>query len=111
MICAMSMTRMNSDAPADVCQALGLSRATFYRTLSGDSSTAVETSQVLPRASCRSLTASERDDVLGILHSERFADLSPTQSSLFSQPSATPPATAIDRRTEDGEALIPVAQH
>ena len=79
MNCALSLTQTNRETPRDVCQALGLSRASFYRALTGVSANAPQPIQAQPRTSCRSLTSAERQGVLDILYSERFADVAPPQ--------------------------------
>lgn len=57
---------------APTCQALGLSRATYYRKLHPKLSPKV-------RESVRTLSVEERSEVLGVLHELRFADLSPAE--------------------------------
>ncbi len=79
MNCALSLTQTRTEAPGDVCQALGLSRASFYRALTGPAAGAPEAGQRPPRTSCRSLTSTERDDVIDVLHSERFTDMAVPQ--------------------------------
>lgn len=81
MSCALALIQTGTDvhAPGDVCQALGLSRASFFRALKGPAPSAPEPNQCHPRTSCRSLTSTERQEVLDILHSERFADAAPPQ--------------------------------
>jgi putative transposase len=62
---------------APLCAALGLPRATFYRRR-GDSPAAPAT----PRARCaprHALTPADREQVLAVLHAERFIDLAPAQ--------------------------------
>ena len=54
------------------CAALGLSRATYYRSLQPPK-------PVLPRTSHRALSDVERGVVLETLHEPRFADLAPAQ--------------------------------
>jgi putative transposase len=54
------------------CQALGVSRATFYRTGS-----AQPRRPARPRHSPRALSDQERCAVLGVLHEERFVDRAP----------------------------------
>ena len=59
---------------APACEAVGLSRATYYRRRHGDF--------VGPRrrrTSTRALSAEERQQVLDTLHEERFVDLPPTE--------------------------------
>ena len=70
------------------CQALSLSRATFYRSLNPPSLAPVApeplVSPSLPKESTcrvpgRALSLIERQHVLDLLHSERFVDLAPAQ--------------------------------
>ena len=86
-----------SETACDICEALGLSRATLYRTLTariaqlavvglgmspdGDTVAVQPDPQVEPavRTSPRALSDPERDAVLGTLHSERFVDVAPPQ--------------------------------
>ncbi len=85
MNCALSLTQTSMQTPGDVCQALGLSRASLYRALTPASPEArpktgpdsYNASERTP--SCRSLSGAERQEVLDILCSERFADSSPPQ--------------------------------
>ena len=60
---------------APLCNALGLSRATFYRHRGGPKPAA----QRQRRAPLQALTPAERDGVLALLHEERFVDLAPSQ--------------------------------
>jgi putative transposase len=60
---------------ASLCDALGLSRATFYRRRGGATTMGSRKRQP-PR---QALTATEREGVLALLHEERFVDLSPIQ--------------------------------
>jgi len=55
------------------CQAVGRPRATHYRRLSP----AAPKPKREPAPQPRALTASERDQVLDVLHSERFVDMAP----------------------------------
>jgi putative transposase len=60
---------------APLCAVLGLSRATFYRRRGSP-----PPASALPRRPPRqALTATERDDVLALMHEERFVDLPPAQ--------------------------------
>jgi len=58
------------------CQALAVSRATFYRHMSPEQSPPTETSRPVP---VLALTEQERTTVIDILHSERFQDKAPRQ--------------------------------
>lgn len=84
----------STDAPGDICQALGLSRATFHRDRlrmaappaasqqSGDPSPSSSTDRNPKREARRShraLAETERKVVLDTLHSERFGDDPPAQ--------------------------------
>lgn len=62
------------------CQAVGMARASFYRQL--HPSPSVSPAEAVPsprRVSARALDASERQAILDVLHSPRFADCSPTE--------------------------------
>jgi putative transposase len=61
---------------APLCDALGLARATFYRRRHGPPRAAGARPQRLPG---HALTAAEREDVLALLHEDRFVDLPPAQ--------------------------------
>ena len=61
---------------APACQALGVSRATFYRR-QAPPRTAVAAEAAAARPSPRALTGEERQAVLDILHEERFIDRAP----------------------------------
>ena len=56
------------------CRALGVSRASLYRSWKRESSPPADRACRKPE---RSLTDRERDEVLAVLHSERFVDQSP----------------------------------
>lgn len=58
------------------CAALGLSRAGFYRARSGRELKPVKSTTLPPP---RALSKGERDNVLALLHSERFVDKAPSQ--------------------------------
>jgi putative transposase len=60
-----------------VCQALSVPRASFYRALRRQAAPPAQPAQ--RRACRRALTAAEREQVLTLLHSPRFADASPAQ--------------------------------
>lgn len=71
MNAAMALSQDVGVAPA--CASLGVARATYYRRLQ---------SRRPPRARprpARSLSEAERQDVLDLLHSERFVDVAPAQ--------------------------------
>lgn len=62
---------------APACHALGLARASFYRRRQSHLKTSVG---VKPRPnSTRALSGAERQEVLGVLHAERFMDLAPRE--------------------------------
>jgi putative transposase len=92
MATALALT--TTDAPGDICQALGLSRATFHRgrlrmaappqagTAPGDRAPSSSTGcnpKREARRSHRALAETEREAVRGQLHSERFRDSPPLQ--------------------------------
>jgi len=58
-----------------VCQWLGLSRSSFYRSRQGQQATKT----VLPSKPARTLSQAEREKVRNVLNSERFQDKSPYQ--------------------------------
>ena len=60
-----------------LCDALGLCRASLYRRI-GKALTGLSTRAIRPRAAL-ALSEPERQEVLHLLHSERFQDLPPTQ--------------------------------
>jgi putative transposase len=60
---------------APACQALGVSRATFYRRQAEPRQTVVPAAAA--RQSPRALTSEERQAVLDVLHEERFVDRAP----------------------------------
>jgi putative transposase len=86
-----------SETACDICEALGLSRATLHRTLTariaqlavaglcespaGDSGAVQPDTEIEApvRTSPRALSAPEREVVLDTLHSERFVDVAPPQ--------------------------------
>jgi len=80
---------VQSEPASDICEALGPSRATLYRTspgrielLAGSETVAGQSDLEMAtpvRASPRALSAQERDTVLDTLHSERFVDVAPPQ--------------------------------
>lgn len=73
----LAVTELSSVVGASrACDALALSRATYYRRSSGEPHTP---QQVRTRRSPRRLTPVERANVLSTLNSERFADCSPSQ--------------------------------
>lgn len=57
-----------------ICEALGVSRSTLRRRLHGVPQQAATISRLRPR---RSLSETERADVLAVLHGDRFADRAP----------------------------------
>lgn len=59
---------------APACRALGMARSTLYRHRQPASEGVVQT-----RKSYRALTEVERENVLSVLHSERFVDQSPAE--------------------------------
>ena len=62
------------------CQALGMARASFYRQTHPLVRIPSPLSEMAPpRVSARALDASERQAILAVLHSPRFADCSPTE--------------------------------
>ena len=63
----------------DVCEALGVDRTTLYRSLLPENECSADNSKREPRTSIRSLSSSERENVLELLHSERFVDCPPPQ--------------------------------
>ena len=63
---------------APVCQALGVPRATYYRR---QHPPAPAPGPVPPRRVPRALPPAEREQVLALLHEERFADLPPAEVS------------------------------
>lgn len=58
---------------SDACQALTVSRATFYRSQQPPS----PTQSLTRRRSGRALSATERAETLSVLHSEEFVDRAP----------------------------------
>lgn len=58
------------------CEAVGLSRATYYRVASARANPTPPSPRPTPR---RALTAEQRQEVLDVARSERFADLAPAQ--------------------------------
>jgi putative transposase len=74
---ALVEARRAQVAVAPLCDALGLARATFYRRRGGP-----PPGPAAPRARRRprhALTAAEHEQVLALLHDERFVDLPPAQ--------------------------------
>jgi len=61
-----------------LCEALGLPRASLYRRAHKGSSALPSNRSVRPRAAL-ALSEPQRQEVLDLLHSERFSDLPPTQ--------------------------------
>jgi putative transposase len=59
---------------APACRAFGLARASFYRQYLGKPAAAK-----VRRQSARALSDRERQDVLEVLHSERFVDQAPRE--------------------------------
>ena len=85
--CAVALT---SEAPArDVCEALGVSRATLYRVLAASETDAASCNSGLDpdqfsgldpeHRSPRALAPEEQEAVLDLLHSEPFVDKTPPQ--------------------------------
>lgn len=66
-----------STPPEIVCEALGVSRASLYRTSCEDQEKSEEEGSRAPRISPRALNPCERENILDLLHSERFADQAP----------------------------------
>ena len=60
-----------------VCGALGLARATLYRRVGRERAAAPVAPPASPRPHHRALSGAERDAVLAVLHSDRFADMAP----------------------------------
>jgi len=60
---------------AAACLALDIPRATFYRRLSPDFGAPARKRPAPPRA----LTVQEREQVLEVLHTDRFVDRAPTE--------------------------------
>lgn len=58
---------------APICDAIGLPRATYYRSLKP------KTGSSQPRRSGRELSEEEREAVVDVLHEERFVDLAPAE--------------------------------
>ncbi len=69
------MRAVTTMAPAvgikPVCEALGISRASLYRRRLGN------TVQKAPKPSPRALSSEEKQQVLEVLHSDRFVDKPP----------------------------------
>ena len=65
------------------CRALGLSRASFYRSTANAAETAEvlqgESAEKPTRCNPRSLSAEESQQILAVLHSERFIDRAPSE--------------------------------
>lgn len=61
---------------APVCRALGVPRASVYRSLKKEREPLVATGRPTPK---RALTQPERQEVLDALHEDRFVDLAPAQ--------------------------------
>lgn len=63
---------------SSACSALGVSRATFYRA-QAPAAPAEQSAPVERKPSPRALSADERQEVLRVLHSERFIDAAPRE--------------------------------
>ncbi len=61
---------------APMCRALGVSRASLYRSIKAESAGVVAVDRPSPK---RALTKTERQGVLDVLHEDRFMDLAPAQ--------------------------------
>ena len=62
------------------CQAVGASQATYYRRHRHSPATATAGARPAPGpAPARALTAAERQAILDVLHSDRFAELPPAE--------------------------------
>jgi putative transposase len=67
---------MPSEAASDICEALGVSRATLHR---ATAPVVAGKPTLSPRRSYRSLSQTEREDVRIVMNSERFQDKPPAQ--------------------------------
>jgi putative transposase len=63
----------------EACEALGVARATYYRTQARSCFPALSANETPRKASPRALTEVERRNVLDLLHEPRFADLAVPQ--------------------------------
>jgi len=59
---------------APVCRALGINRSTVYRFIDKDNNPPVVTSRPTPK---RALSFAERQNVLDVMHEDRFVDMAP----------------------------------